>query len=61
MKIITMEIDDNGDATVETTGYKGRGCEAVQEVFTRALGIKVGEKIKPEYNQPLTNERLLKN
>lgn len=55
-KIITMTIDlDTGDAAVETDGYKGVGCSAVQDVFTKALGGDVLKKTrKSEFNAPVT-------
>lgn len=50
-KIITIEIDEAGDQTVDLEGYKGKGCAAVQEVFERAVGKSVKKTRKPEYNQ----------
>lgn len=58
-KIITIEIDENGDQTVDLVGYKGKGCHAVQEVFERAVGRSVKVTRKPEYNVA-PNKPLLK-
>lgn len=57
-KIMTMTIDPaTGEVEVDLAGYKGKGCHAVQDVMTKALGgeVKV-EKKKPEYNSPLTTK-----
>jgi len=55
MKLITMQIDpETGDATVETDGYKGVGCSAVQDIFTKALGETTKKTRKSEYNAPVT-------
>lgn len=56
MKLITMLIDpETGDAEVETDGYKGKGCSAVQDIFTKALGGETKKTVrKSEYNAPVT-------
>ena len=55
MKIITMLIDpETGDATVETDGYRGRGCSAVQDIFTKVLGETKKIVRKSEFNAPVT-------
>ena len=56
-KIITIEIDENGDQTVDLAGYKGKGCAAVQAVFERAIGKSIKAVRKPEYNQVATNQK----
>lgn len=50
MKTVTITIDENGDASVDLAGFKGKGCEAVQKAF--ALGKVTTSKTKPEYYQP---------
>lgn len=58
MKVMTVTIDPaNGDVDVDLAGYQGKGCHAVQEAMTKALGgdVKV-ERRKPEFNTPLTNK-----
>lgn len=51
MKIVTVEIDESGDQTVDLAGYEGKGCAAVQQVFERAVGKSVAVTRKPEYNK----------
>lgn len=44
---------------VEAEGYKGEGCKAATEVFTKALGVVGDETIKPEmYEQEQRYEHL---
>lgn len=59
-RIITVEIDEVGDATVDIAGVKGKGCQAIQDVFGRALGTTVKVVTKAEYFQD-TNKNLLTN
>jgi hypothetical protein len=56
MKLITATIDpETGDVDVELDGYKGKGCHAIQEIFTKALGGKTKKLVrKSEYNAPVT-------
>lgn len=50
-KIIVVEVDlATGDLTVETDGYEGRGCGAVQEAFSRTLGTSTHSVNKPEFS-----------
>lgn len=49
-KIITVTIDENGDPSIDLAGYKGKGCQAVQDVFGRALGTTIRAVKKPEYD-----------
>ena len=51
-KIITVEVDlSTGDLSVDTDGYEGKGCGAVQEAFARTLGKSTHSVNKPEYNK----------
>ena len=50
-KIITMTIDDEGNPIIDLEGYQGKGCQAVQDVFGRALGTTTQATKKPEYNK----------
>lgn len=50
-KQINFEIDEQGDVTVEMSGFHGKGCRALQEAFNNAHG-KVTQVKKPEYNRP---------
>ncbi len=61
LKIITVEIDlDTAESTVETTGFQGRGCEAIVKGIAASLGDSNATIThKREYNAPtLTGNRL---
>ena len=61
LKIITVEIDlDTAESTVETTGFQGKGCEAIVKGIAAALGDSNATIThKREYNAPtLTGNRL---
>lgn len=55
-KTLTATIDPTtGEVELDLDGYKGKGCHAIQEVFTKALGGKVvAEQKKPEFNAVVT-------
>ena len=59
MQIITIEIDDKGDSTIDLAGFNGKGCAAIQEGFARAVGKSVDSHVKPEYNKPCKTENKL--
>jgi transposase len=61
MKIVTITIDEEGDQTVDLTGYHGKGCDAVADVFGRALGTTTKVVHKPEHNRPLLNMNVVKH
>jgi len=50
--IITIEIDEKGNATVEVDGMKGSGCSLLTKEIERALGKVTETEKKPEYNAP---------
>jgi hypothetical protein len=51
-KIITIEVDpETGNLTVDTDGYEGKGCAAVQEAFAATLGKSTHSTNKAEYNK----------
>ena len=61
LKIITVEIDlDTAESTVETTGFQGKGCEAIVKGIAAALGDSNATIThKREYNAPtMTGNRL---
>ena len=61
LKIITVEIDlDTAESTVETTGFQGRGCEAIVKGIAAALGdASANITHKREFSAPtLTGNRL---
>jgi hypothetical protein len=53
--IVDMEGDTAGQVAIETSGYAGVGCTAVQDAFTKGLGGEAIEtKRKPEFNTKVT-------
>jgi hypothetical protein len=56
-KIITATIDPaTGEVETELNGYQGKGCHAIQDVITKALGGEVTvERRKPEFNKAQTS------
>jgi hypothetical protein len=38
VKVISIEIDYEGNASVETEGFTGKGCAAVRDAICKALG-----------------------
>lgn len=49
-KIITVEVDKNGNFTVDMAGFQGKGCADVAKAF-ESVGKVVNESHKPEYYQ----------
>lgn len=49
MKRVTVEINNDGEVTIETTGFKGEACLKATEAIEKALGVPVQRKKKPEY------------
>lgn len=48
-KIVTIDVDEEaGTFTVDTDGFHGKGCKAIQEAF-ESMGTVVKEVVKPEY------------
>lgn len=60
-KIVTMIIDEEGNPSIDLAGYAGKGCQAVQDVFGRALGTTIKAEKKSEYNKPLTKNVCVKS
>ena len=61
-KIITVTIDENGDAEIDLAGYQGKGCAAVMAGFNKALGGEItSDATKAEYNKPLTKNVCVKS
>jgi hypothetical protein len=48
-KLITIEIDESGNATSEAAGFKGVGCTKALKLLSDALGKVKSETLKPEY------------
>lgn len=61
-KTLTATIDPaTGEVETDLAGYKGKGCHALQEVLTKALGGTVVAEIKkPEFNQVVTSQVCIK-
>lgn len=47
-KIITVEVDKNGNFSVDAAGFQGKGCKAMTEAFA-SMGTLKNEELKPEY------------
>lgn len=56
-KIITLTFDDQGNPQIDTTGYTGSGCQAVQDVFGRVLGKTTKVVTKAEYNKKMLDKQ----
>lgn len=48
MKHIEITIDADGGVEVEAFGFKGQGCAAEVDVFSKALGKTIETKKKSE-------------
>jgi hypothetical protein len=60
MQIITVTIDEQGEATVETEGMAGKGCAAIHEAFARATGKATSIEHKREFSAPIIAANRLK-
>ena len=60
MKIITIEIDEKGNSTVDLEGFHGKGCAAIQEAFAKAVGTSTHIEHKREFNAPVIAANRLK-
>jgi hypothetical protein len=47
-QIVTVEVDKNGNFSVDAVGFQGKGCKAVTEAFSK-IGKVVKDETKPEY------------
>jgi hypothetical protein len=50
VKIISFVIDCDGNVSVETEGFTGKGCAAVRDAMCEALGPKAATKEKGEHS-----------
>jgi hypothetical protein len=55
-KIITIEIDDQGNSSLDLKGFQGKGCGDVAEAF-RGEDSLVMDRKKREYNVLATEGR----
>ena len=61
-RIVTVTIDENGDAEIDLAGYQGKGCTAVMAGFNKALGGEItSDATKAEYTNPLTKNVCVKS
>jgi hypothetical protein len=49
-KIVTVDIDKDGNMSIDMAGFKGQGCKAVAKAFEEAGKVK-SETLKPEFYQ----------
>ena len=49
---IIVTVDEDGNAEIETVGFRGRKCKEVTQELISAMGNVIEEKKKPEYYQP---------
>jgi hypothetical protein len=59
-KIITIEIDDQGNSSLDLKGFQGKGCGDVAETF-RGEDSLVMDRKKREYNVLATEGRQVLN
>jgi len=50
MKLITVEIDQEGNASVDLTGFHGTGCNKTLKDFTDGAKVRKATT-KPEYHE----------
>ena len=48
MSKIEITVSPNGEITVETRGFRGKGCRAASKFIEEALGTKLTDKSTPE-------------
>ena len=48
-KQITVEIDTEGEVTVDAQGYTGESCREATGFLEKALGRSVTQRLKPDY------------
>lgn len=56
-KLVTVVIDENGDFSVDLTGFHGKGCAEVSKVFDD-LGKTTTHKRKREFAETCSREKL---
>ncbi len=53
-KEIVININEQGDCSLEANGFFGPECEKLMGEIEKALGVVVSSKKKPEYCQRAT-------
>lgn len=51
MAEITIEIDGNGNVTIDGEGFDGKGCDQALGEYLKAIGQEVSSKKKAEFYQ----------
>jgi hypothetical protein len=55
-KTVTVIIDEQGNAQIETSGFKGQACEKFTAALEKSLGVISGNRRrKPEFFQGQSN------
>jgi hypothetical protein len=59
---VTVNIDHEGNASIDVSGHKGPSCKKLVEPLKKALGGAAAEDtLKPEYYKPEANRNTLVN
>ncbi len=59
-KTITVEIDDQGNSSIDLHGFHGQGCGDVAQAL-RGNDTLVVERKKREYHVPACENRVVRN
>jgi hypothetical protein len=59
-KTITVEIDEQGNSSIDLHGFHGKGCGNVAEAL-RGEDTLVVDRRKREYHVPATENRVVRN
>jgi hypothetical protein len=57
VKTIKITIDQDGQAQIETTGFKGSTCALATREIQKALGTVTTDTKKPEFYQDNANQQ----
>lgn len=49
-QIVTVEISETGEMSVDLAGFKGKGCKSIAKAF-ETMGKVKSENLKPEFYQ----------
>ncbi len=56
-KQIVIDIDENGDCSIEGVGFIGTECEKSIREIEQQLGSRISATNKPEYRQRVRNRQ----
>jgi hypothetical protein len=51
MKKVIIDIDPNGNCSIDGQGFQGTECSHFIQEIEKSLGDRISIKDKPEYNQ----------